>query len=148
MNKVVIAALVSLAVSGHATPALSQEAAPGQKLFQQRCGACHQLETPRNGVGPHLLGVVGRTAGSVDGFRYSAALKGSGIAWTAETLETFLSNPADGSRNAHGPAFQQRRRASSDHRVPWGAIVLPSVLFAPRRWLRSAPPLRYRRDWE
>lgn len=94
MNKVVIAALVSLAVSGHATPALSQEAAPGQKLFQQRCGACHQLETPRNGVGPHLLGVVGRTAGSVDGFRYSAALKGSGIAWTAETLETFLSNPA------------------------------------------------------
>lgn len=94
MNKVVIAALVSLAVSGHATPALSQEAAPGQKLFQQRCGACHQLETPRNGVGPHLLGVVGRTAGSVDGFRYSAALKGSAIAWTAETLETFLSNPA------------------------------------------------------
>ncbi|PII37908.1 c-type cytochrome [Sinorhizobium meliloti] len=94
MNKVVIAALVSLAVSGHATQALSQEAAPGQKLFQQRCGACHQLETPRNGVGPHLLGVVGRTAGSVDGFRYSAALKGSAIAWTSETLETFLSNPA------------------------------------------------------
>lgn len=114
MNKVVIAAVVSLAASGHSTPALSQGAASGQKLFQQRCGACHQIATPRNGVGPHLQGVVGRTAGSVDGFRYSAALKGSGIAWTTETLETFLSDPA---AMVRGTRMTQRFNKADERRA-------------------------------
>ncbi|WEX89617.1 cytochrome c family protein [Sinorhizobium garamanticum] len=94
MKYVVIALLSSLLSAGVAAPAFSQDAAPGQRLFQQRCGACHQIATPRNGVGPHLQGVVGRAAGTVEGFRYSAALRDSGVNWTPETLETFLGNPA------------------------------------------------------
>ncbi|MCA1444261.1 cytochrome c family protein [Ensifer sp. IC4062] len=87
--------LTFLIAAGVATPAFSQQAdsAPGQRLFQQRCGACHQIATPRNGVGPNLQGIVGRAAGSVGGFRYSPALKDSGVTWTPETLETFLTNP-------------------------------------------------------
>ncbi|MDH4441518.1 MAG: cytochrome c family protein [Rhizobium sp.] len=81
-------ATVLMALQAHA-----QDTAAGQKLFQQRCGACHQIDSTRNGVGPHLQGVVGRSAGSVDGFRYSTAMQGSGITWDAAQLDTFLTNP-------------------------------------------------------
>lgn len=95
MKTFVLASLASLIVAGGVRPAYSQEtdAARGERLFQQRCGACHQLATTRNGVGPHLLGVIGRTAGSDESFKYSPALKASGVTWTAETLDTFLTNP-------------------------------------------------------
>ncbi|MCA1406708.1 c-type cytochrome [Ensifer sp. IC3342] len=94
--KYVIALLGSLLSAGIAAPAFCREAdaAPGQRLFQQRCGACHQIATPRNSVGPHRQGVVGRAAGAVEGFRYSATLRDSGVNWTLEPLETFLGNPA------------------------------------------------------
>lgn len=75
-------------------PALAQDgAAAGQTPFRQRCGACHQIETARNGVGPHLQRLVGRSAGSVAGVNFSPALKASGIAWTPETLDVYLANP-------------------------------------------------------
>ncbi|KQW71179.1 cytochrome c family protein [Ensifer sp. Root127] len=95
MKTLVLASLASLIVAGSVAPAYSQEtdAAPGARLFQQRCGTCHQIATTRNGVGPHLQGVVGRTAGSDEGFKYSPALKASGVTWTTETLDTFLTNP-------------------------------------------------------
>jgi len=95
LKTLVLASLTSLIVAGAVAPAYSQEtdAAPGARLFQQRCGACHQLATTRNGVGPHLQGVVGRTAGIDEGFKYSPALKASGLTWTTETLDTFLTNP-------------------------------------------------------
>jgi cytochrome c len=93
-----VIALALLALSGTAcgsvaTFAQGTDAAVGQRLYQQRCGACHQIATSRNGIGPHLQGVIGRTAGSIQGFNYSPALKASGITWNAETLETYLSNP-------------------------------------------------------
>ncbi len=53
-----VLATVVLALQAHA-----QDAVDGQKLFQQRCGACHQIDSTRNGVGPHLQGVIGRTSG-------------------------------------------------------------------------------------
>ena len=95
MRKVVFGLLTSAATAWGATAALAQgtDVAAGQKLFQQRCGACHQIATTRNGVGPHLQGVIGRKAGSVEGFNYSPALNDSGITWDAETLETYLANP-------------------------------------------------------
>lgn len=65
--------------------------AAGQALFA-RCQACHRLGV--NGVGPHLDGVVGRPAGSVEGFAYSGALRAmEGAPWTAERLDAFLKNP-------------------------------------------------------
>ena len=43
----------------------------GEKAFQ-KCKACHQVgEGAKNRSGPILNGVVGRAAGSVDGFKYS-----------------------------------------------------------------------------
>lgn len=63
----------------------------GARLYSQRCGACHSLDTDR--VGPRHRGVVGRRAGSVPGFRYSRALAGANIVWTRETLDRWLRSP-------------------------------------------------------
>jgi cytochrome c oxidase assembly protein Cox11 len=66
-------------------------AADGQDLFAARCAACHALDHAK--VGPPLGHLIGRTAGAVPGYPYSAALKASGITWTQATLASWLANP-------------------------------------------------------
>jgi cytochrome c oxidase assembly protein subunit 11 len=66
-------------------------AAAGEKLFATTCSACHALD--RSKVGPPLDGVVGRAAGSVTGYPYSAALAHAHIVWSAKTLDQWLANP-------------------------------------------------------
>lgn len=68
------------------------DAANGEKIFR-KCHACHSIEAGKNKVGPSLHGVVGRTAGTEEGFRYSDAMKNSGIVWDEQTLNTFLTKP-------------------------------------------------------
>lgn len=63
----------------------------GQQLFN-RCGACHSI-AGQNRAGPPLNGVLGRKAGGVEGFRYSAAIMGSNLIWTDDTLDSYLSAP-------------------------------------------------------
>ncbi|PAP92974.1 cytochrome C [Mesorhizobium wenxiniae] len=83
-----------LAAGGLLLPiAASAQQADGERLFRQRCGACHSLEPGQNRAGPHLSGLIGRQAGSVEGARYSAALRESGIVWDGGTLDTFLAAP-------------------------------------------------------
>ncbi len=71
---------------------LTGDASKGEKVFI-RCSTCHVLQDGQNRVGPHLYGVVGRPAGSVDGFNYSAANAESGITWTPEILFDYLESP-------------------------------------------------------
>lgn len=95
------AAQTQEAVEAEAAPvevaALDPEmVATGEKVFRQ-CQACHAVgEGARNKSGPMLTGVVGRTAGAVDGFRYSGAFEDAnaeGLVWNAETLSGFLADP-------------------------------------------------------
>lgn len=60
------------------------------RLYQV-CTGCHSVDA--NDIGPKHRGVVGRPAGSVPGYAYSAALKRSGIVWTPENLDKWLTNP-------------------------------------------------------
>lgn len=69
------------------------DAANGQRVFTQ-CRTCHQVQPGRNMVGPSLYGILGREAGSVEGFRYSDANANSGIVWTEEVMYEYLENPA------------------------------------------------------
>src|SRR5262245_31952655 len=86
-------AVASIATSG---AALAQDADNGQDVYRQ-CRACHQIGAgARNLVGPQLNGIVGRKAGTVEGFSYSSANKeagAKGLMWTEEVLLKYLENP-------------------------------------------------------
>jgi cytochrome c len=92
------AAFVALATVAVALPAAAQDAEAGKRVFNQ-CRACHNADAGgRNGVGPNLHGVVGRKAGTIEGFRYSAILKekaGAGLTWDEATLKSYIANPKD-----------------------------------------------------
>jgi cytochrome c len=90
---------ISAAVFAIMAPAAqAQDAAAGQRVFNQ-CRACHTIDAGgRNGVGPNLHGVVGRRAAAVEGFRYSANMRQlaeGGLTWTNENLTRYLTNPKD-----------------------------------------------------
>ena len=62
----------------------------GAQVYQ-RCQLCHSIE--HDLVGPRHLGLIGRKAGSIAGYPYSTAMKNSGITWSEDTLNQFLSGP-------------------------------------------------------
>lgn len=64
----------------------------GEKLFEE-CRACHAAEPGVHGVGPSLHGVFGRAAGAVEEFRYSPALRRSGIVWNVQTMNAYIADP-------------------------------------------------------
>lgn len=76
-----------------AAPAHAQsgDATKGKAVFEERCAMCHG--EGGDGQAPNLLGVMGRRAGSTAGYPFSAALKASGITWTADSLDKFLADP-------------------------------------------------------
>lgn len=73
---------------------VAEKAAGNGKIVFLRCSACHALEPDAgNKVGPNLAGVIGRKAGTVQGFAYSEPMKASGLTWTREELDRFIENP-------------------------------------------------------
>lgn len=88
-------ALICTFISAHAFA--GGDAAAGKRVFA-RCQACHDATSEQDRVGPHLLGVVGRAAGSAPSFlsRYSQAMKdagGGGLVWNEAALADYLRAP-------------------------------------------------------
>lgn len=76
-----------------ALPALAGDVEAGAQVFR-KCRACHVVDSAKNRVGPHLVDVIGRVAGSVAEFtKYSPAMRESGIVWDEATLDAYLENP-------------------------------------------------------
>jgi cytochrome c len=91
MKKAAVAIALTLAAS--AGVAYAQDPVAGEEVFK-KCRVCHQVgETAKNGVGPKLNGLIGRQAGSVEGFNYSPANKNSGITWTDENFKKYIADP-------------------------------------------------------
>jgi cytochrome c len=88
--RISIGAIVLLAAAGAARA--EGDAARGEKRFEE-CATCHTTERGVNNVGPSLNGLFERKAGEIADFRYSPALKKSGITWTPQTLDTFIADP-------------------------------------------------------
>lgn len=91
LQQTILAVLVLVS----AAPAFAQDVEAGKRVFA-RCAACHNVETATNKLGPHLQGVVGRTAGSLEGYSYSKAMTDAGAAglvWDEATLREYLTNP-------------------------------------------------------
>ena len=85
------AAVLVLALLSDAARA-EGDAARGEAKFKE-CAACHKLESGVNNVGPSLNGIIGRKAGELADFRYSPAIKRSGITWAPDTLDAFIKEP-------------------------------------------------------
>lgn len=77
--------------SGALTPAMAQ----GERVFRNQCQGCHSLEPGVHIAGPSLHGVVGRNAGAVADFEYSAPLQQAQLVWSPEALDRFLTAPDD-----------------------------------------------------
>lgn len=72
-------------------PADPDGAVPEGKAVYVKCIACHSPD--RNRTGPLHCGVLGRKAGTVDGYEYSDAMRAADITWDAETLDRFIAAP-------------------------------------------------------
>jgi cytochrome c len=57
------------------------------------CKACHKVEAGAKGIGPSLFGVVGRKAGTLEGFAYSEGVKALGVTWDEEHLTKWITDP-------------------------------------------------------
>jgi cytochrome c len=74
---------------------LAQDAAAGEKVFA-KCKACHIVDEDKNKIGPGLKGVVGRKAGTHEGFKYSKAMTeagAGGLVWDEANLDKYLTDP-------------------------------------------------------
>jgi glucose/arabinose dehydrogenase len=93
VSSILFLAALSLGSKAFAQTSPAGDPAQGKAYFQQNCAICHAAAAGVTQQAPSLAGVVGRRAGSVEGFNYTKALSGSGLTWDAPTLDHFLTNP-------------------------------------------------------
>jgi len=68
------------------------DAGAGEKVFN-RCKACHSLKAGEHRIGPSLANIMGRKAGTAEGFGYSDVMAGSGVVWDESNLSAYLEDP-------------------------------------------------------
>jgi len=92
------AVLATLVVSAIASPALADgDPLKGLQAFK-KCAVCHDAVAEKDKVGPHLVGVIGRTAGSLESFasKYSKAMKeagAAGLVWDEKNIAEYVADP-------------------------------------------------------
>jgi len=64
-----------------------------QLAFNNACRTCHSMREGDHRLGPSLHGVVGRKAGSVEGYKFTSAMQSSGIVWNEDNLDKFIADP-------------------------------------------------------
>jgi cytochrome c len=94
MNRAIsaLAAAGLLSVTVAANAWADGDAKKGKRVFN-KCKTCHELTTEKNKIGPSLMGVIGRKAGTVPGFKYSSAMKNSDIVWDEKTINAYIADP-------------------------------------------------------
>ena len=136
MKTILSSAAMILALSGAAFA--DGDLAKGEKDFK-KCKSCHGIVDPEGEVlfkggktGPNLYGVVGRQAGTVEGFKYGKSLIAAGeagLVWTPELLDAYIKNPKDFLKEQTGDS-----KAKSKMTFKWGKpenIVAFLATFSP-----------------
>jgi cytochrome c len=91
MTRNIFTALAVLIVAANAANAA--DAVRGETRFKTSCGTCHAIDPAQKKMAAHLKGIVGRKAASVEGAKYSAAMKASGWTWDKAKLDAYLADP-------------------------------------------------------
>lgn len=87
------ASLLLLPLVGSGPALAAGDAASGADVFSSECADCHSFKPGKNKKGPSFAGLIGRTAGSVPGAKYSASMKASKIVWTADQIDAYITHP-------------------------------------------------------
>ena len=106
-------ALAFAAALGSGAAVAEGDAEAGEKVFK-KCKTCHSFDPGKKKIGPHLKGVVGRKAGSVDGYKYSKAMAAADITWDEANLNEFLTKPKaflKGTKMSFGGLRKEAQRA-------------------------------------
>lgn len=119
----------------------------GAEVFK-KCAACHQVgDGARSKIGPHLNGVVGRTAGTLDGFKYSKAMVdagANGLVWTPGAIDAYLTSPREavkGNKMAFSGLKDAADRADvTAYLARYTAAAAPAPASAPAPVAPAAPP--------
>lgn len=132
------ALLSAAALLALAAPAFAGDVAVGEKEFG-KCKSCHMIvaddgtEIVKGGkVGPNLYGVVGRVAGSVDGFSYGDGLKAAqaaGVVWTEAEIAAFITDPKawlDGKGHPNKSKMSFKAKAKQEDLAAYLASVKPA----------------------
>jgi cytochrome c len=85
-----------------AVPALADgDAAKGEKEFK-KCMSCHEIASADEVIvkggatGPNLYGVIGRTAGTYEDFKYGPSIVeagAAGLVWDTDNIVPYLEDP-------------------------------------------------------
>lgn len=90
LTTIALSTLLALTTSAFAEGDIKK----GKKVFK-KCAACHTVKDGKHKLGPSLFGIFGRTAGTVEGVKYSDAMIASGIVWDEANMREFLTKPKD-----------------------------------------------------
>lgn len=90
LTTIALSTLLALTTSAFAEGDIKK----GKKVFK-KCAACHTVKDGKHKLGPSLFGIFGRTAGTVEGVKYSDAMIASGIIWDEANMREFLTKPKD-----------------------------------------------------
>lgn len=93
MSIILAVTLCLWAGAGIAVAQSAPSAADPQVAFNNHCRTCHSAQPGDNRLGPALHGVMGRKAGSVEGFAYSPGFKTTDVVWNEANMDQFITNP-------------------------------------------------------
>ena len=88
MNKI-LALGIATAIAATGSTAL---AADGEKLFKRKCGTCHDMEPGKHKMGPSLAGIMGKQAGTVEGFGKYGAMAGATFTWDEDMMDAWITD--------------------------------------------------------
>lgn len=87
---IIVAGAIALTAASGALAA--GDSKKGKRVFN-KCKTCHLINKEKNRIGPHLIGIFGRKAGTVKGFKYSKAMLKSGVVWDEKTIDAYITKP-------------------------------------------------------
>lgn len=138
MTKLLHATFGAMTLAMTALPAFAGDPAAGEAAFTSQCQNCHNVTNdagevlagrPNMRTGPNLYGVIGRQAGSLDGFRYGASLVDAGTAglvWAEDDLVPYLLDPTTFLRET---LDERRARSQMSFRVRDEATARDIIAF-------------------